>query len=561
MRATVISVAIVISVLTAALAGAQPTVSLVLQSDSLPAGTSPIAVATGDIDGDGNADLAVANSDSDDVSIFWGNGDGTFTPAGATIPVGTAAIETPVAIAIADVTGDGKPDIITANEFGNSVSVLPNQGSRGFGTAIESATGTQPEAVVVADLNGDSKLDVATPNLLDDTVTVLLGDNSGNFTMVSVCSNQQTQVCHTSNDCGGAACNPQPIPVDVEPDGLVAANLNGDSNLDLVVANSGGGPDATGSLTVLQGVGNGLFIAQPEITSATFDDPVFMTTADLNGDSKADLVVVNDNGDSLSVLLGNGDLSFQAATALNLSSFSMPEGAVVADFNNDGIPDIASSASLQDKVSVFLGQGNGNFAAPVDFGVPTDSVPFGLATADFNKDQKPDLAVADVTDPGTVSILLNASGVTLASAIGAGDTSLTLTDAGAFPTSGTILIDQEQISYTGKSGNTLTGLTRGVNGTTAAAHNAGTAVTQAPVTTPTPTPGVTPTPSGTPGAGCVGDCNGDNAVTVDEIVTMVNLALNGGTAGCSAGDGNHDGVITVDEIVTAVNNALNGCTA
>ncbi len=72
----------------------------------------------------------------------------------------------------------------------------------------------------------------------------------------------------------------------------------------------------------------------------------------------------------------------------------------------------------------------------------------------------------------------------------------------------------------------------------------------------TPTPSATPTPTRN---NCTGDCNDDNQVTVDEIVTMVNLALNGGTAGCAAGDANRDGQITVDEIVTAVNYALNGC--
>ncbi len=75
----------------------------------------------------------------------------------------------------------------------------------------------------------------------------------------------------------------------------------------------------------------------------------------------------------------------------------------------------------------------------------------------------------------------------------------------------------------------------------------------------TPTPTATPTPTPTP-VPCVGDCNGDHSVTVDELLTMVNIALGSAdVTACGAGDANHDSQITIDEILTAVNNALNGC--
>src|SRR5574340_1453655 len=243
---------------------AQPSPSFVLHQPDLTAGVGPVAIAAADLDGDGNVDLAVANSGSDDVSIFWGNGDGTFIAASSTLPVQAPShnliIETPVAIAIADITGDGKPDIITANEAGNSISVIPNQGQRTFGAATESPTGLSPEAVVVGDFNGDEVLDVATPNVLDGTVSVLVGKGDGTFTALS------------------------PIQVGASPVGLAAVDLNNDNKLDLVVANSEGGPNFVGSLMVLQGTGNGGFVAQPEIKSTVFDHPVAIATADLNGD-------------------------------------------------------------------------------------------------------------------------------------------------------------------------------------------------------------------------------------------------------------------------------------
>jgi len=412
MRGVAVLASVLITLVASAVA-AQPDVSLILQPPILTGGSGPIAIASAgppcvppsdvcDLDGDGKSDLAVANYDSDDVSVLWGNGDGTFTPADTTFSVGSALFESPVAIAIADINGDGKLDIITANEFADTVTVFLNQGGRTFAAAKESPTGTSPEAIAVGDFNGDGKFDAATPNSQDDTVTVLLSNGDGTFSIPSV------------------------IPVGTDPWALVAVDLNHDGILDLVVANSSGGADGIGSLTVLKGLGNGglgngtfecvagtdASCATPEITSSTFNDPVAIAVGqgptDLNGDGNPDLVVVNDLNYSLSVLLGNGDLTFQDAVALNLSADSMPEGAVVADLNGDGIPDIASSASLQDKVTVFVGQGNGDFAAPRDFALPVNSYPWGLTAGDFDKDGKPDLAVADsLTDPGMVSVLLN----------------------------------------------------------------------------------------------------------------------------------------------------------
>ena len=543
---------------------------MILQPSILRGGSSSYghAIVSADLDGDGNLDLAVTNDDTDDVSVLWGNGDGTFTPNATTLSVGNALFESPVAIAIADIDGDGNLDIVTANDIADTVTVLLSKGKglRTFYDAKESPVGLSsetpmsPEAIAVGNFNGDGKLDVVTANLSDDSVTVLLGNGDGTFLILSLCSTAPTQSCSSAGQCpSGGTCTPQLIPVGSEPDALVAADFDHDGNgiLDLVVANSSGGEGQLGSLTVLQGLGNGVFkcvagddsasCSAPVITSSTFNNPVAMTTADLDGGGNLDLVIVNSSGgsgDSLSVLLGNGNLTFKDAVALNLSESSGPEQAVVADLNGDGIPDIATSASLQDKVAVFVGQGNGSFADAVYLAVATGSVPLGIVAADFNKDGKPDLAVQGGDDPGTVSVLLNASGITLLTGISAADTTITVTDAIPFPTKGTIAIDQEQISYTGKDGNTLSGAVRGASGTAPVAHAAGAAVTFVP-----------PPP-------CVGDCGGTGSVTVADILTMVNIDLwNVPLSDCQAGDGNGDGQVTVDEILSAVDNALNGCVA
>ena len=147
----------------------------------------------------------------------------------------------------------------------------------------------------------------------------------------------------------------------------------------------------------------------------------------------------------------------------------------------------------------------------------------------------------------------------LTSAITATDTCIPVSDTSIFsPTGGFALIGTELISYTG--------LGTSCSGASAARASAGTAATAGVLTGVTRNlngqggahaTGTTVTPTAAP---CVGDCNGDGSVTVDEIITMVNIALgNAPVTACEAGDANHDGQITVDEILAAVNNALNGC--
>lgn len=346
-------------------------------------GTSPLAVATADLNDDGKVDIVTANNDSGDVSVLLGQGDGTFLDPGASFPVGVPDISAPSAVAIGDFNGDGKPDIIATDEIGDTVSVLLNQGGAVFATAIVTDTGSSPEAVAVGDFNGDGKLDAATADNLDDTVTVLIGTGDGHF-------------------AAGV-----PISVGIAPLGLAAADLDGDGKLDLVVTNSASGPQALGTLTVLKGNGDGTFTAQPEISSTTFNVPVAITVADLNGDAKPDLVVANEEGDSISVLLSTGDLTFPNSMGYDVGS--LPEGAAVADFNNDGKPDIATANLFDDNVSVLAGVGDGTFLAASEFAVGTS--PSAIASADFNNDGLPDITTAN-TDDDTVSALLNTTSST-----------------------------------------------------------------------------------------------------------------------------------------------------
>ena len=459
MRRGMLLAGMVIVALTLPAAHAAAPVSFTRQAGDFVADAGAMGIAAADFDGDGKMDLVVSNDDADNVSVLWGSGTGSFLDSGAPISTGIG----PFAATVGDFNNDGKLDIATSDEIGNTVTVLLNQGNRAFAPAVSTDTGGSPQALVVADFNGDHFADVATANNFDGTVTILFGVGDGTLFIA------------------------QTVTVGAEPVGLALANLDGDTLPDMVVTNSGGGADGNGTVSVLKGVAGGMFEAEPEIpllsdcvTSECV--PVAVAVADLNGDSKPDLIVANNATDNVSVLLGNCDLTFNPAPGNFPSVAASPEGVVAADFDRDGRMDIATSGDFDNKVSVLHGNGDGTFTPTmptVDSLFDVGLGPFGIVAADFNGDHKRDIASANADD-GTVSVLLNTT---------------------------------------------------------------------------------------TPAQSCAGDCNGNGQVSVDEVITLVNITFGsvctvGGAqvSTCTAGDLNGDQQITIDEIVVAVNKALNGCT-
>jgi hypothetical protein len=134
-----------------------------------PAGRNPRLGFVADFNEDGNLDIAVGNTNDNDVSILFGNGTGYFAP-----PVNYAAGTTIQLLAAGDFTGIGKLDLVTANSGSNNISVLPGKGDGTFQAPVNFATGNSPMWVAVADLNGDKAPDLVVANSADSTVSVLL---------------------------------------------------------------------------------------------------------------------------------------------------------------------------------------------------------------------------------------------------------------------------------------------------------------------------------------------------------------------------------------------------
>jgi hypothetical protein len=328
-------------------------------------GTDPVSVALADVNGDGKLDLVMANASDNTVSVLLSNGDGTFQ-AQQTFATGTD----PDSVAVADVNGDGKADLVVTNSADNTVSVLLGNGDGTFQAQKSFAVGTSPSFVAVSDVNGDGKSDLIVTNLSNRTVGVLLGNGDGTFQA------QKTFTVGTSPSC------------------VAVSDVNGDGKPDLVVTND----RTSGTVSVLLGNGDGTFQAQK--TFAVGADPSSVVAADVNGDGKPDLAVVNSFSGTVSVLLGNGDGTFQAQKIF--ATRSALESVAVADINGDGQPDLVTADS--DSVGVLLGNGDGTFQTQQTFATGAD--PQSVAVADVNGDGKLDLVVANSSD-NTVSVLLS----------------------------------------------------------------------------------------------------------------------------------------------------------
>ncbi len=247
-----------------------------------------------------------------------------------------------------------------------------------FAPARTYAVGSYPVSVAVGDFTGDGILDLAVASSGSDAVSVLRGNGDGSFAPA------QTYV------------------VGYHPSFVVVGDFAGNGVLDIAVTVTG----VAGTVSVLRGNGDGTFA--PTQTYAVGPEPAAMTVGDFNGDGIPDLAVTgydSVNG-TVSVLLGNGDGTFQAAR--NFPAGADPASVAVGDFNGDGIPDLVVAndgiTGGTPGVSVLLGNGDGAFTPAQTYFAGYS--PYFAAAGDFNGDGAPDLAVANL-NANTVTVLLN----------------------------------------------------------------------------------------------------------------------------------------------------------
>jgi len=376
------------------------------------------SLAVGDFDSDGKPDLAVAYAEGDApsqysksygrVAVFLGEGDGTFQA-----PFNYRAGAQPQSVLVGDFNGDGKPDVVMA--IGAQVSVLLGTGDGALRTAVQYSTGTNAVSVAVGDFNGDGKPDLAVANHGEPlsprpaaSVSVLLGNGDGTF---------QTALNYLAG---------------TQPSSVSVGDFNGDGKPDLVVADVGSwdwnrGTYTNGSVLLFLGRGNGTF--QAPVSYGTGTIPVSVVVSDFNGDGRPDLAVADEYFTKVTVLLGKGDGTFfQTTVNSDGGTGPYPVSLAAGDFNGDGRADLAVANLYSADCSVLLGNGDGTFQHAVSYNVGSGGYPFShsVAVGDFNGDGKPDIAAANYYD-GTLSVLFNTSvSAGVAVALRHNDSNLTL---------------------------------------------------------------------------------------------------------------------------------------
>jgi hypothetical protein len=342
----------------------------------------PVAVVTGDFNGDGILDVATANKGTNNISVLLGLGNGTFRSP-TTFTLGRA----PAALIAADVNGDGRLDLVTANHDDNSVSVLLNGGGGAFRPAVTFAAGSGPVALAAADLNGDGHKDLAVVDNVSDAFTVLMGNGKGQFTL------------------GGS------FAVRNGPTSIALADFNGDGIQDVATVSGG-----YGHLDVCMGRGDGSFMTPTNYVTGYCANTVVV--GDFNHDGQPDLAVACTfpSGDGVSILLGNPDGTFQPLVNYGAGK-QMPITLAVGDLNGDGVQDLvtANDQFANNSVSVLTGNGDGSFGTATVY--TAGQAPNAVAVGDLNGDGVLDVVVADQSSPvGAIAVLLgNGDGSLLAS--------------------------------------------------------------------------------------------------------------------------------------------------
>ncbi|WP_026911668.1 FG-GAP repeat domain-containing protein [Patulibacter minatonensis] len=345
-------------------------------------GSLPVAVSIADMNGDGRPDIVTGNADTNDVSILTQNATGTGWTTTVVGPTG----DDPSALVVADLNGDTRPDIATADTGSDTVTVLTRDASGpGYTASTAGSTGDAPAGIGVGDVNGDGRPDLATANRGADTVTVLTKDVGGGASYTAT----------TAGTTGG------------RPFGIVVGDLTGDGRPDIATNDA----DAS-SVTLLTNGGAGFTRSTAAITGAF---PTAIESADLDGDGRPELVTTNAGSGSASILRRDPTLGGWT-TSLTSGVSGDTRSLAIGDLNVDGLPDLVlgdRSVNLPhagDGVSVLTKDAAGpgySFAV----GVPSNARPTDVAVGDLDGDGRPDIVSAE-TFVDSVSIYRNVTDLT-----------------------------------------------------------------------------------------------------------------------------------------------------
>jgi hypothetical protein len=336
----------------------------------------PQYITIGDFNKDGELDVAVVNSENDELYILLGSGNGTF----ATVTTYDAISESyPISIAVADFDKDNQSDVFVANYGTNNVLVLNRYTSEPSARQTNYSFGNenQPGSVVVSDFNNDNYLDIAATGIAKDGVYLLMGNSNGTF----------------GGDMGFSTG------INSLPQQLSANDLNHDNRTDIITVNFG-----TDSVGVLLGQDKGIFAPVMIYSTGIGSGPSRFAIADVNNDNRLDIITANTNIDCVGVLLGHGNGSFAKVLTFSTDIGSRPYAVAVGDVNNDNHLDILTANYDSESMCILFGDGNSTFSIPLIFLMDDNAHPISITVADFNSDNCLDIALTTDTD-GNLHVL------------------------------------------------------------------------------------------------------------------------------------------------------------
>lgn len=343
-------------------------------------GANPSWVTTADFDGNGQLDLALSYFGGDQMGVYLGNGDGTFSQA-TNSPYNLGVGSAPGSVIAGDYDADGNMDLAVALSGLDQIAIYigNGDGTFGVGSTHNIGAGTGPRAIGIGYFDSDAHLDIAIAGFTDDNCYVLLNRGDGTF----VVSN-----AYATGD---------------EPTFFTAGDFNSNSKLDLAIANNNTAGTTT-TMTVLIGGGDGTFTASGSYLVGVRSTGI--TTADFDADNYLDVMISNTILNSVRLMLNNGAGTFSTSTS-NATS-PTPTQVAGADFDGDGDIDVATAnMAVNQNVTVLLNSGGGTFgeATGSPYTTHIGSGSQGIAVGDFNNDGILDLAIAN-TAFTTMSILL-----------------------------------------------------------------------------------------------------------------------------------------------------------
>lgn len=352
----------------------------------IPVGKSPGPVAIADVNHDGKLDIIVGNMDDGTVSVLLGDDRGHFREAvGSPFPCNA----NPNDIAVADMNGNGNPDLIIANTQTPYITILLGDGRGGFRPSSRSPFATQsyphPHGVVVGDFMGNGKPSVITDSWGRDQILLVPSDGKGNLIPPG-----------------------KFFAADLHTDsGVRSADFNKDGKPDIVTVNQDGGV-----VGLLLGDGKGGFAKAPGSPFSAGDTPWMFTVGDVNGDGNPDVVVVpyarnikDPKRLGVTVLLGDGKgrLTTMPGSPFSLAGCAGPSRLGIGDIAGNGLWDIVVSCAQNDKLIFFMSTKSGTFDV---FNRTLATGWGGITLADLTGNGKDDVIVANAA-AGTITILLS----------------------------------------------------------------------------------------------------------------------------------------------------------